>query len=86
MSEISINKNLLLDKLDIKNSLNIKILKCYKLLFSINGLKNNIGKNNLVTGETAKKGFNIEFGKKKQITGQKLNFFKNNLFLSFKIR
>ena len=39
MSEISINKNLLLDKLDIKNSLNIKILKCYKLLFSINGLK-----------------------------------------------
>jgi hypothetical protein len=43
MSEISINKNLLLDKLDIKNSLNIKILKCYKLLFSINGLKKNIG-------------------------------------------
>jgi len=43
MSEIAINKNLLIDKLDIKNSLNIKILKCYKLLFSINGLKNNIG-------------------------------------------
>ena len=43
MSEIAINKNLLMDKLDIKNSLNIKILKCYKLLLSINGLKNNIG-------------------------------------------
>ena len=43
MSEIVINKNLLMNKLDIKNSLNIKILKCYKLLFSKNGLKNNIG-------------------------------------------
>lgn len=30
-------------------------------------LKNNIGDNNLVTGETAKVGFNIEFGKKKTI-------------------
>lgn len=30
-------------------------------------LNNNIGENNLVTGETAKKGFNIEFGKKKAI-------------------
>ena len=43
ISEIAINTNLLIDKLDIKNSLNIKILKCYKLLFSINGLKDNIG-------------------------------------------
>lgn len=30
-------------------------------------LNNNIGDNNLVTGETAKKGFNIEFGKNKVI-------------------
>ena len=30
-------------------------------------LHNNIADNNLVTGETAKKGFNIEFGKKKTI-------------------
>lgn len=30
-------------------------------------LHNNVGKNDLVTGETAQKGFNIEFGKKKQI-------------------
>lgn len=30
-------------------------------------LKNNIGSNNLVTGETAKVGFNIEFGKNKSI-------------------
>ena len=30
-------------------------------------LKNDIADNNLVTGETAKKGFNIEFGKNKQI-------------------
>ena len=43
MSEITINKNILMNKLDIKNSLNIKILKCYKLLFSINGLKDNTG-------------------------------------------
>ena len=43
MSEVTINKNILINKLDIKNSLNIKILKCYKLLFSKSGLKNNIG-------------------------------------------
>ena len=30
-------------------------------------LKNNIGNNDLVTGETAQKGFNIEFGKNKQV-------------------
>ena len=43
MSEIIINKDILMNKLDIKNSLNIKILKCYKLLFSKDGLKENIG-------------------------------------------
>ena len=43
ISEIEIYKNILLNKLDIKNSLNIKILRCYKLLFSKNGFKDNIG-------------------------------------------
>ena len=44
MSEIVINKDKLLDKFtDIKSSLNLKILKCYKLLFSLEGIKTNIG-------------------------------------------
>jgi len=38
------------------------LCKCMELT-----LNNNIGDNNLVTGETAKIGFNVEFGKNKQI-------------------
>ena len=44
MSEIVINKEKLMNNLVyIKNIINLKIMKCYKILFSINGLKNNIG-------------------------------------------
>lgn len=35
-------------------------------------LNNNIGKNDLVTGETAKKGFNINFGKNKKGSNKKI--------------
>jgi len=44
ISEIKIDKNELLKKfVDINNIMNIKLLKCYKLLFSKEGLINNIG-------------------------------------------
>ena len=44
ISEIVINKEKLMNNLvDIKNIVNLKIMKCYKILFTINGLKNNIG-------------------------------------------
>ena len=43
MSEITINSNILKKKIDIKNSLNLKVMKCYKNVFSIKGLKGNIG-------------------------------------------
>jgi len=51
MSEITINKNVLMNKLDIKNSLNVKILICYKLLFSKSGIKDNIGNYSLLSIE-----------------------------------
>ena len=43
MSEITINSNILKKKIDITNALNIKIMKCYKNVFSTKGLKGNIG-------------------------------------------
>ena len=43
MSEITINSNILKKKIDIKNALNLKVMKCYKNSFSIKGLKGNIG-------------------------------------------
>ena len=43
MSEITINSNILKKKIDIKNALNIKVMKCYKNAFSAKGLKGNIG-------------------------------------------
>ena len=44
ISEIEINKDKLLTNfINIKNSLNINVFKCYKQLFDKEGLKNNIG-------------------------------------------
>ena len=44
LSEIKINKNKILNNfIDLDNSLNIKIMKCYLLLFSKEGLIKNIG-------------------------------------------
>ena len=43
MSEIIVNSNILKNKIDIKNTMNIKIMKCYKFTFSKKGLINNIG-------------------------------------------
>ena len=43
MSEITINSNILKKKIDIKNALNLKVMKCYKNAFSKKGLKGNIG-------------------------------------------
>ena len=44
ISEITINKDKLInDLVDIKNSINIKIIKCYKVLFSKDGIIYNIG-------------------------------------------
>ena len=43
MSEITIDSNIFKKKIDIKNALNIKIMKCYKTSFSKKGLKRNIG-------------------------------------------
>ena len=43
MSEITINSNILKKKIDIKNSLNLKVMKCYNNVFSTKGLKGNIG-------------------------------------------
>ena len=43
MSEISFNKEKLYDKfIDIKNTINIEIMKCYYILFSKEGISNNI--------------------------------------------
>ena len=42
-SEITINSNILKKKIDIKNGLNLKVMKCYKNVFSTKGLKGNIG-------------------------------------------
>ena len=43
-SEISINKNMLLDKfINIKNTANIYVVKCYKVLFKKEGFKSNNG-------------------------------------------
>ena len=43
-SDININKTLLFNKFkDIKNIINLKIMKCFKVLFSINGIIKNIG-------------------------------------------
>ena len=43
-SEIKKNKTLLLKGLkDIKNIINLKIMKCYYTLFNIDGIRNNIG-------------------------------------------
>ena len=43
ISEIIINSNILKKKIDIKNAINFKIMKCYKITFSKKGLKSNIG-------------------------------------------
>ena len=43
MSEIINNKDNLLRITDIKNSINLSIMKCYNILFSLEGLKKNIG-------------------------------------------
>ena len=44
ISEIVINKEKLMNNLVYsKNIMNLKIMKCYKILFTINGLKSNIG-------------------------------------------
>lgn len=46
-------------------------------------LKNNIAKNDLVTGETAKKGFNIEFGKNKTISSVTTKNFTTSFSKNF---
>ena len=44
ISEIEINKDNLLDNfINIKNSTNINVIKCYHQLFDLEGLKNNLG-------------------------------------------
>ena len=44
ISEISINKEKLMNKfVDLKKTINISILKCYKLVFNLEGLIHNIG-------------------------------------------
>ena len=44
LSEIEINKDKFLSNfINIKNSININVIKCYKQLFDIEGLKKNIG-------------------------------------------
>jgi len=44
ISDIEINKDKLLDNfINIKNSININVVKCYQQLFDIEGLKNNLG-------------------------------------------
>jgi len=44
ISDMTQNKEKLIDKFtDIKSIINLNIVKCYKELFTINGLKNNIG-------------------------------------------
>ena len=44
MSEIVINKDLLRSKfIDIKNNINLNVMKCYYILFTSEGLKFNIG-------------------------------------------
>jgi len=44
ISEIEINKDkLLANFINIKNSININMIKCYKQIFDIEGLKNNLG-------------------------------------------
>ena len=43
ISEISINKDKLLKKMDLKETVNLSILKCYKLVFSKEGLVYNMG-------------------------------------------
>ena len=43
ISDIVIDKNKLLKAIDIKNSLNWNIMKCYKVVFSKSGLDNNVG-------------------------------------------
>jgi hypothetical protein len=44
LSEIEINKDkLLANFINIKNIININVIKCYKQIFDIEGLKNNLG-------------------------------------------
>jgi len=43
ISEIELNKNKLLYKLNIKKSSNFKVIKCYKLFLTKNGILKNIG-------------------------------------------
>ena len=43
LSEITINSNILPENIDIKKALNVKIMKCYKVSLSKEGLKKNIG-------------------------------------------
>ena len=43
ISEIVLNKNELLNKLDIKKSTNIKVMKCYNVFLSKDGIIKNIG-------------------------------------------
>ena len=44
MSEIVINKDKLYNNfVDVKKNINVKVMKCYKILFTKNGLKYNIG-------------------------------------------
>ena len=43
MSEITINSNILPENIDIKKALNVRIMKCYKVTLSKEGLKKNIG-------------------------------------------
>jgi len=43
LSEITINSNILQQNIDIKKALNVKIMKCYKVTLSKEGLKKNIG-------------------------------------------
>ena len=44
ISEIVINKDKLLKNFEnVKNSTNFNVIKCYKILFTIDGIKKNIG-------------------------------------------
>ena len=43
ISEVIINKDILMKIVDIKSIINLSVMKCYSTLFSLKGLKNNIG-------------------------------------------
>ena len=87
ISDIINNKDKLLhDFVDIKNFINFNILKCYKELFSLEGIKNNIGNYIILTILTINivcafifvfKGYKILYDKINNICNNKPNRINN---------